>query len=231
VGVPEQRRIAKQFSELSLSDVAKLLQSKLHEERLTSLLILVQKFKSGDQLQRKKVVATYLKHTCNVDNWDLVDSSAPYILGEWLLDKDRKVLFKLVKSRHLWERRIAIIASYAFIRNNDARDTLALAEMLLDDEHDLIHKAVGWMLREVGKRVDRDLLRDFLREHGARMPRTALRYAIEHFSKPERLQWMSVSASTTRPGSFPGHSSERSETSGPGPNGGTNRRVRGRRDA
>jgi 3-methyladenine DNA glycosylase AlkD len=190
VTVPEQRRLAKQFMALPLGEVLPLLTSKLHEERLTALLIMVRQFERGDTTQQRRLVEVYLKHTNHVNNWDLVDSSACYILGSWLLDKDRKILYRLAQSKLLWDRRIAIIATYAFIRTGDAKDTLRLAELLLDDEEDLMHKAVGWMLREVEKRVDVKLLRGFLKANARRMPRTTLRYAIEHLPEAERKIWL-----------------------------------------
>jgi 3-methyladenine DNA glycosylase AlkD len=190
VTVPTQRKIAKQFGAMPLSEVQKLLTSKIHEERLTALLIMVKQFEHGDPLQKKSIVDSYLKHIAYVNNWDLVDSSAPYILGPWLLNKDRRILDRLAKSKRLFERRIAIISTYAFIRAGDASDTLRLAELLLSDEEDLMHKAVGWMLREVEKRVDVELLRNFLETNVARMPRTTLRYAIEHLKERERKKWL-----------------------------------------
>ena len=190
VTVPKQRKIAKQFTALSLCEVQKLLTSKVHEERLTALLILVGQFEHGDPLRKKQIVDLYVKHAVCVNNWDLVDSSAPYILGQWLLNKDRRILYRLAKSKRLFDRRIAIIATYAFIRAGDASDTLRLAELLLSDEEDLMHKAVGWMLREVEKRVDVELLREFLETNASRMPRTMLRYAIEHLTERERKKWL-----------------------------------------
>lgn len=154
-------------------------------------------FKFGNQQQKRRIASAYLKHKAHIDNWDLVDLSAPQILGVWLLDQDREVLFKLAKSGRLWDRRISIIATFAFIRAGEAHDTLALAEILLTDKHDLIHKAVGWMLREVGKRVGLNPLRGFLTRHVAVMPRTALRYAIERLSPRERKKWLATPHPTT----------------------------------
>ncbi|MCK9344497.1 MAG: DNA alkylation repair protein [Candidatus Pacebacteria bacterium] len=190
VTVPEQRKIAKEFFELPLAEITKLLESKYHECRLTALLILVGQFKKADERGREKLVKFYLKHTKHINNWDLVDLSASYILGEYLFDKDRAVLYKLVKSKNIWERRIAIIATHAFIRKGSCADTFNLAEILLADTHDLIHKAVGWMLREVGKRVSRPALVEFLEAHTHKMPRTTLRYAIEHFSEIDRKKFL-----------------------------------------
>lgn len=181
VTVPEQRKVARTFRELSLTEVAKLLKNKIHECRLTALLILVGQYKKGDEKTRAKLAKLYLAHTKHINNWDLVDTSAPNILGQYLLDKNRGVLYKLAKSRNLWERRIAIVATLALIGNGESADTFAIAEMLLADTHDLIHKATGWMLREVGKRVSRPALVKFINLHKADMPRTTLRYATEHF--------------------------------------------------
>jgi 3-methyladenine DNA glycosylase AlkD len=193
VVVPEQRRIAKRFADLALHETKSLLCTRVHEERLTALLILVRQYQAGDLKQKQRVATAYLQYTAHIDAWDLVDLSAPSILGAWLLDKDRYILFTLAKSPQYWERRIAIIATYAFIRAGDASDTLALAAMLLHDKHDLIHKAVGWMLREVGKRIGKAPLLVFLRKHASHMPRTALRYAIEHFPEAERQEWLRMS--------------------------------------
>ncbi len=187
--VPEQRTIAKQYKDAPMNALDALLASTIHEHRLTALLIMVNQYKCGSLQDQKKIVELYLRNTHRVNNWDLVDSSADDILGTWLLTKKRTVLYKLARSNNLWERRIAIIATHAFIKNNDYADTLALAEILLHDSHDLIHKAVGWMLREIGKQ-DRVVLETFLDKHAPAMPRTMLRYAIEHFSKTKRSMYL-----------------------------------------
>ncbi len=189
IKVPVQRSIAKQYPDLPLRDIAKLLKSKVHEERLTALFILVHQFKRADEKKRKQIYNLYLQNAKQVNNWDLVDLSAPNIVGEYLLDKPRKILYKLARSKNLWERRIAMLATFTFIRNNDYADTLKLAELLLYDEHDLMHKSVGWMLREVGKRNQR-LLEEFLGRHYQIMPRTMLRYAIEKFPEHKRQQYL-----------------------------------------
>jgi 3-methyladenine DNA glycosylase AlkD len=183
VTVPDQRRVARQFTALGLPEVRRLLTSGTHEERLTALFILVRKFAKADEPARKEIIDLYLANTASVNNWDLVDSSAFQLLGEWLLDRDRSLLDQLAASDSLWERRIAIIATFAFIRRDDHEWTLRIAETLVDDGHDLIHKAVGWMLREVGNR-DRDAELAWLTRHHRTMPRTMLRYAIEKF-EPE----------------------------------------------
>lgn len=151
VRVPDQRRVAKKYKSLPLTDVLELLQSGVHEHRLTALFILTEQFKKGDEEARRRIVDLYLGNTAYVNNWDLVDSSADKILGEWLVDKARDVLYELVESESLWERRISIISTFAFISRGDLADALALARVLIDDGQDLIHKASGWALREIGK--------------------------------------------------------------------------------
>lgn len=190
VTVPTQRKVARAFQDLPLKQALLLLQSPVHEERLTALFILVRQYQRGTLEAKAQIVKAYLRHTRRVNNWDLVDSSAPHILGHWLLDKDRSLLLELAASKSLWERRIAMIATAAFIQNGESDDALAIATRLLGDEHDLMHKAVGWMLREVGKRIDVRLLRGFLKLHARTMPRTALRYAIEHLPALERQRWL-----------------------------------------
>jgi 3-methyladenine DNA glycosylase AlkD len=193
VTVPEQRRVARQFRALPLSEADELLTSRIHEERLTALLILVGQFEdAGDERVRKRIFQRYLKRLPYVNNWDLVDSSAEKIVGGWLADKPRALLDKLAASKHLWSRRVAIVSTLHFIRQRESNDALRISTVLLDDRHDLIHKAVGWMLREVGKRVGPAPLREFLKLHAARMPRTMLRYALERFPAAERKKWMSV---------------------------------------
>ena len=181
IKVPEQRKIAKNYN-LSLKEIQELLSSNIHEYRLTALFILISKYKKSD---KKQIVNFYLKNTKNINNWDLVDISAPKILGDYLLDKDKSVLYNLAKSNNLWERRIAILSTFTFIRNNQFEDTLNISEILLNDKHDLIHKAVGWMLREIGKK-DQEIEENFLDKHYKNMPRTMLRYAIEKFEENKR---------------------------------------------
>jgi len=185
IKVPEQRKAAGKYADLSLADTQKLLKSKIHEHRLVALLILVKKFKKGGEKLRAEIFKAYLKNTRYINNWDLVDLSAPNIVGRHLLDKSRQILYKLVRSKSLWGRRIAVLATFSFIRENDFRDSLRLSEILLKDEHDLIHKATGWMLREIGKR-DQAVLERFLRKYYQDMPRTMLRYAIEKFDEKKR---------------------------------------------
>lgn len=187
--VPEVRAIVKNFDTLSLPDLEQLLNSAIHEERLTALIILVEQFKRGTPKQQKQIFDFYLAHTNRINNWDLVDTSAPQIVGGYLLDKPRTVLNQLVRSRSLWERRIAVLATFMFIRQGQFAECLRFSEILLNDTHDLMHKAVGWMLREVGKR-DIDVLRTFLNVNVTKMPRTMLRYAIEKFPEVERRAYL-----------------------------------------
>jgi 3-methyladenine DNA glycosylase AlkD len=190
VTVPDQRKVAKEYVELSFEEIQKLLQSKKHEHRLTALLILTLQYKRGGIKEQKGVVSFYLKNIIYVNNWDLVDLSAYHILGaQYVQNGGEKMLFVLAKSKNLWERRIGIIATLAFIRDKNYDPTLKIAEILLHDTEDLMHKAVGWMLREMGKR-DKKTLVTFLEKHSTVMPRTMLRYAIERFPKEERTMWL-----------------------------------------
>jgi 3-methyladenine DNA glycosylase AlkD len=185
ITVPEQRKIAKKYSALPLKEIQKLLSGKIHEHRLTALLILVIKYKEAADNDKKEIVDFYIKNFRQINNWDLVDLSAEKILGDYLLERDKSLLYKLTKSKNLWERRIAIITTFQFIKNNRFNDTLMISEILLNDKHDLIHKAVGWMLREIGKR-DQEVEEKFLQKHYRKMPRTMLRYAIEKFDEEKR---------------------------------------------
>ena len=186
VRVPAVRKLAGQFHELSPAEIEAVLQSPWHEERLLALLVLVRKYARSDAAGRKQIFDLYLENIDRVNNWDLVDSSAPHIVGRHLETRGRQLLVRLAKARNLWHRRIAIVATQHFIRQQDFADTLAISRMLLADREDLIHKATGWMLREVGKR-DEPALEAFLDEHAAAMPRTMLRYAIER-SGPRKKQ-------------------------------------------
>jgi 3-methyladenine DNA glycosylase AlkD len=189
VRVPAVRKVAAEFKSLPLPEVVRLLHSKIHEERLTALVILVLQTAKGDAAIRKRVCNLYLANTKHINNWDLVDLSAPQLVGVHLNDKSRRPLDRLAKSAWLWDRRISILATFHFIRQGDFDDTIRIAEMLLTDREDLIHKAVGWMLREVGKR-DQDALEAFLQMHSQSMPRTMLRYAIETFPPKKRLAYL-----------------------------------------
>lgn len=187
VRVPDQRRIAKKYQDLGLNDIQKLLDSSFHEHRQVALIILTLKYKKAED--KKKLVDFYLKNTKRINNWDLVDLSAYKILGNYLLDKDRKILYKLAKSKNLWEKRIAVLSTFEFIAHDQFDDSLNIAEILLNDSHDLIHKAVGWMLREVGKK-NHAVEEKFLKKHYKTMPRTMLRYAIEKFPEKKRKFYM-----------------------------------------
>ena len=189
VRVPDQRKIARKHRNIPLNDALVLLRSEIHEHRLTSLFILTNQFNVGDQRKKEKIVTLYLNNTGYINNWDLVDSSAHKILGAWLLDKPRDLLYKLVKSNNLWERRISIISTFAFINNGELADAIALAKILLNDEHDLIHKASGWVLREVGKKNIETLIH-FLEMHYQEMPRTMLRYSIEKLPENQRKYYL-----------------------------------------
>lgn len=189
IRVPVTRRLAREYRGLPRRDVVALLQSPVHEERLLALHILVNTYERGEAAARREIYDLYLAQLDRVNNWDLVDSSAPYIVGAHLFGRSRKILFGLARSKNLWHRRVAMLATFYFIRQNDFADALRLAERLRDDEHDLMHKAVGWMLREIGKRNVAEL-RKFLDQHAARMPRTMLRYAIEKLPERERQRYL-----------------------------------------
>ncbi len=193
VTVPAQRAVAKQFSDLELPEVRRLLWSGYHEERLTALLILVRQFERSRKVPAKQqtIFEFYLASIKQINNWDLVDSSAPAIVGGYLFPRERQLLYELVQREHLWSRRVAILATQYFIRKGDLADTLALAEHLLRDQEDLIHKAVGWMLREVGHKSV-PVLKGFLDQHAKTMPRTMLRYALEKLTPEERSLYMLV---------------------------------------
>jgi len=189
IRVPVLRRVAKDYKNLSLPETLKLLHSPYHEDRLVALLILIHHYASGNDAVRLQVYNSYLKHARFINNWDLVDCSAPQIVGTHLRHKDRQILYALARSSNLWERRIAILATFDFIKRGEVADTLKLAGLLLPDSEDLIHKAVGWMLREVGKR-DLQSAEGFLRKHHGQMPRTMLRYAIERFPERKRRRYL-----------------------------------------
>lgn len=189
ITVPEVRRLAKEYQAITRIEAIQLLQSEIHEERLMALLILVRAFSKGDEHVKGKIYDLYLKNTRYINNWDLVDASAEHIVGAFLKGKSRKPLYDLARSKALWERRIAIMATFHFIKRNEFTETLAIARMLLSDKEDLIHKAVGWMLREVGKRhVQTE--EGFLKEHYKKMPRIMLRYAIERFPESKRQRYL-----------------------------------------
>jgi len=195
ITVPQQRLIAKQYHDFPLSELQPTLHTNIHEQRQTTLLILVNQFqnaiKKHNLKQQQEIYQFILNNTKWINNWDLVDTCAPQIIGTYLLNnqKERTILYTLAKSSNLWEKRIAIVATFTFIRNNQYQDTLNIAKILLHDHHDLIHKAIGWMLREVGKK-DQNVLEQFLQQHLNQLPRTTLRYAIERFPEHKRKEYL-----------------------------------------
>lgn len=200
ITVPQSRSLAKKYNNLTFTEISTLLKSKIHEERLIALIILVNQYRRATPQNQRAIFDFYLRFTRYINNWDLVDLSADKIVGEYLLKYQGStlnaseglnfdILRTLARSQNLWERRIAIITTYQFIKNNQFEPTIQIAKLLLSDKHDLIHKAVGWMLREVGKR-DQKTLTSFLTKHRKQMPRTALRYAIEHFNPKTKLKFM-----------------------------------------
>jgi 3-methyladenine DNA glycosylase AlkD len=193
ITVPNLRKVAKEHTDLDWEELTELIHSEIHEERLLCLFILGYKFhsKKAVERQKKEIYEFYIKHLRYVNNWDLVDEASRTILGSYLLNKDRAILYKLVKSKNLWERRNAIISTFVFLQNGESEDTIRIAEILLADKEDLIHKAVGWMLREMGKRVDVKLLEEFLDKHVKKMPRVMLNYAIEKLHEKKRREYLS----------------------------------------
>jgi 3-methyladenine DNA glycosylase AlkD len=189
IRVPEIRKLVKAFHYITMKDVKQLLQSVIHEERLLALLILVCNYSKGDESVKKSVYDLYLMNTQFINNWDLVDVSAQHIVGAFLMDKSRRPLYRLARSKSLWERRISIMSTFHFIKHDELTETLKISEMLISDEEDLIHKAVGWMLREVGKRHIKTE-EEFLKDHYKKMPRTMLRYAIEKFPESKRQRYL-----------------------------------------
>lgn len=191
ITVPNQRKIAKQYKDANLETIQQLLQSTHHEYRMTALLILTYKYAKADEKLKKQIYKFYIKNIQYINNWDLVDVTCPRIVGEYLLYKpeQRKILYTLAKSKNLWKKRIAIISTFTFIRNKEYTDSLKLAQILLHDTHDLIHKAVGWMLREVGNK-NLEAEEQFLKRYYKEMPRTMLRYAIEKFPHKKRMYYL-----------------------------------------
>ncbi len=186
ITVPEMRKVARKYKDVDSSSLEKLLAHKVHEVRLCALLVMVAKAKAEPQ----PIFKLYLSQTKYVNNWDLVDLSAPTIVGAFLIDKDCAILYELANSKCLWDRRIAMVSTYAFIKQGQSEHTLELSRILMNDSEDLIHKAAGWMLREVGKRCSREILEQFLEEYAATMPRTMLRYSIEHFAPEKRAYFL-----------------------------------------
>lgn len=192
ITVPQTRAVAKKYLNLDFSDIKTLLHFPTHEERLVALLILYGQFEKGDENIREKIYRFYLDNTKYINNWDLIDLSADKIVGGYLLDKPKDILKKLARSESVWERRIAVLATFQFIKNGDATMTLEITKMLISDKHDLIQKALGWMLREIGKRIDEKILTDFLDKYASQMPRTMLRYAIERFDETKRQRYLKM---------------------------------------
>jgi len=191
ITVPTQRKICKKYIEISFPEIQKLLDNKIHEYRFCALAILVSKYKKASDLEKQKIFNFYIKNSKKINNWDLIDVSAPKIVGEYLLNRDKKILYKFAKSKNLWQKRISILSTFWFIRENKFEDSLKISKILLKDKHDLIHKAVGWMLREIGKRNKQAEIK-FLEKHAHKMPRVMLRYAIEKFSKKERDYYLNL---------------------------------------
>lgn len=190
VTVPQTRTVTRRYAELSLNEIGKILQSKFHEERLGALLILVSQYKKRDKKVQEKIFKFYLKNTEHINSWDLVDLSAHHIVGAHLANKPKTLLFKLTESKLLWERRIAMVGTFFDISNGKSETALAVAEKLLGDKEDLMHKAVGWMLREVGKRCSQEIEEKFLQKHYKKLSRTTLRYAIERFPEQKRKAYL-----------------------------------------
>ncbi len=196
ITVPKQKKLAKEYLDLSLREIEYLLSHKIHEYRMIGIMLLVEKFKISDEKQQKEIFNLYLKYAKlnRINNWDLVDCSADKIIGNFLFEKNKdiKILKKLANSKNLWERRISIISTFYFIKKGKHKECFEISRILLKDNHDLIHKAVGWMLREVGKRISQEIEESFLKENNnhKKMPRTMLRYSIERFTPEKRKYYM-----------------------------------------
>ncbi len=189
IKVPVLRSIAKKNQDVTYKEIKQLLKSKIHEKRLVSLMILIFKYQKADENEKLKIFNIYMDNTNKINNWDLIDLTAPRIIGDYLLDKDKSLLINLAKSKSLWERRIAVLSTFQFIKYNQYDFSLEISKILLNDPHDLIHKAVGWMLREIGKR-NLSVEEKFLKAHYSKMPRTMLRYAIEKFPEKKRKGYL-----------------------------------------
>jgi 3-methyladenine DNA glycosylase AlkD len=190
ISVPETRKVVKKHKNASFEQIQELLESKIHEHRLCGLLIMVDQYQKGSDDKRRKMFEFYIKNISKVNNWDLVDSSADKIIGAHIFQKNKKLIYELVQSKKLWERRIAIISTFYFIKKGQFQDTLKIAEILLNDDEDLIHKAVGWMLREMGKKGGMEKLIEFLDKNSQKMPRTMLRYSIEKLDEKQRKKYL-----------------------------------------
>lgn len=194
VRMPDIRKVGRQFKDLDTGELEKLIKSPIHEHRMVALIIATERFKKASSADRQIIYNFYIKALKNgyINNWDLVDVTCDKVIGEFLKDIEKDFLYELASSKNLWERRVAIISTFAYIKNGDSTESIKVAKMLLHDEHDLIHKAVGWMLREVGKRVDESILLEFLDSHAHEMPRTMLRYAIEKLPESKRQFYLKV---------------------------------------
>lgn len=190
VTVPQNRQLVQKYQDLSLPDLLSLLKSEIHEERLASLLILVRQYRRGDEAKRRETYQFYIDNSNRINNWDLVDSSAEHIVGPYLKNRSKAPLLRLARSKNLWERRIAMLSTFHYIKEGEPEWALKIAQILLNDPEDLLHKAVGWMLREIGKRCSEASVRPFLDRHCAVMPRTMLRYAIERLPEPARQKYL-----------------------------------------
>lgn len=192
VTLPDIRKVCKKYSDLSLQEIDKALQNPVHEVRLAAVIIMANQSKKADEISKKALHDLYLSRTDKINNWDLVDVSCPRVVGDYLLNKPRAELAKLARSKNIWDRRIAVISTFAFLAQKECDDTYKIATILVNDQHDLIQKAVGWALREAGKKCDPQKLRAFLDAHAATMPRVALRYAIEKFDEPTRKHYLEL---------------------------------------
>lgn len=190
ITVPKIRKTAKLYKDLILPEIKKLLRSKYHEERMAALFMLLTQYKKGGEHLKNKIFRLYLANTRHINSWDLIDLTTEHIVGKYLKDKPKDLLYELASSKNLWKKRIAMLSTFTYIKEGDCTETLKIAKMLMNDDHDLIHKAVGWMLREVGKRCSTEKEEAFLKKHYKNMPRTMLRYAIERFPEAKRLKYL-----------------------------------------
>lgn len=188
--VPQVRKVCSEYQNISLAEIKKILSSPVHEERLAGTIILVNQYQCGKESDKEKIFKFYIVNALRFNNWDLIDASSPKIVGDHLLHRDRKVIYDLADSDSIWKKRIAILSTFTFIRNGESKDIFILSKLLFGEFHDLIHKAIGWMLREVGKNISEKELKSFLEEHKSKMSRTTLRYAIERFSEKDRKYFL-----------------------------------------
>ncbi len=189
--MPETRAISSKYTEMPIEEVQELLNSEIHEHRMSALLIVIQKYRKANKEEKRKLYEFYLKNMSRINNWDLIDVTASHVVGDFLFNnkEEKEMLYKLAKSNDLWEKRISVISTFRFIKENEFEDSINISEILLNDKHDLIHKAVGWMLREIGKK-DQEIEEEFLRKYHKTMPRTMLRYSLEKFTKDKKDFYM-----------------------------------------